>query len=245
MNESSENSENSQTFFNLPQSNQNSNQNKIELKEKFNQTCKIQISNILVEEVAELLLKYAQTQKNWILASGFDSIKYEKLTNKQNEKANQIQIRNIQNKFKNDHFSYVFHRTMNNNHPSFLEFNLRKHMESLEFINFLNEITDLQLTKLNTLFLSKYKGGDFLSPHCDKGNGKLAFVLNLTKNWKPQYGGILHFLNEEKTEIIESYNPIFNNLILFKVPTNGIPHFVSHVVPYVKQERYAITGWYI
>ena len=218
---------------------------KNELKEKFQLTKKVQIQEILMNEVAELLLKYAQTQKNWILASGYDSMKYEKMVNKVNEKANENQIRNIQNKFKNDQFSYVFHRTMNNNQPSFLEFNLRKHMSSNEFINFLNEITNLNLTKLNTLFLSKYKGGNFLSPHCDKGNGRLAFVLNLTKNWKPQYGGILHFLNNEKTEIVQSYNPIFNNLMLFEVPENGIPHFVSHVVPYIKQERYAITGWYI
>ena len=118
-------------------------------------------------------------------------------------------------------------------------------MSSPEFINYLNNITSLNLSKLNTLFLSKYKGGNFLSPHSDRGNGKLAFVLNLTKNWKPQYGGILHFMNNDKTEIIESFMPLFNNLMLFEVPENGIPHFVSHVVPYLRYERYSITGWFI
>ena len=106
---------------------------------------------------------------------------------------------------------------MNNHKPSFLEYILRKHMSSPEFINYLNNITSLNLSKLNTLFLSKYKGGNFLSPHSDRGNGKLAFVLNLTKNWKPQYGGILHFMNNDKTEIIESFMPLFNNLMLFEV----------------------------
>ena len=213
-------------------------------KNIFEKNKKVKIENLLITKVAEILFKHALTEKNWILSTGHDATKYEKRINKQFEKANAIQIKKIQDKFKNDHFSYIFLRSMNNIKPSFLEYTLRKNMGSEEFIHYLNKITNLNLTKLNTLFLSKYKGGNFLSPHSDNGNGKLAFVLNLTKNWKPQYGGILHFMNEEKTEIIESYIPLFNNLMLFEVPEGGIPHFVSHVVPYVKQERYSITGWY-
>mgnify|MGYP001192239902 CR=1 FL=1 len=206
---------------------------------------KIQIKNILVDQVSEILYKHALIEKNWVLATGYDSIKFEKKINKQFEKANNLQIKKIQDKFKNNHFSYIFHRSMNNVKPSFLEYILRKHMSSNEFIDYLNKITSLNLTKLNTLFLSKYKGGHFLSPHSDKNNGKLAFVLNLTKDWKAQYGGILHFLDDSKLQIIDSFVPIFNNLIIFEVPENGIPHYVSHVVPYLKKERYSITGWYI
>lgn len=213
-------------------------------KSNFEKNKKVQIKNILIDKIADFLFKQAITEKNWVLATGFDAIKFEKKVNKQFEKANSNQIKKVQDKFKNDHFSYIFHRSMNNQKPSFLEYALRKNMASEEFIGYLNKITNLNLKKLNTLFLSKYKGGNFLSPHSDKGNGKLAFVLNLTKNWKPQYGGILHFMNEEKTEIIESYIPLYNNLMLFEVPEAGIPHFVSHVVPYIKQERYSITGWY-
>ena len=224
------------SFFNLI--------NIVEYKTIYQQKKKVQIKNILIDQVAELLYKNAKIEKNWILATGHDSVKFEKKVIKQFEKINSLQIKKIQDKFKNDHFSYIFHRSMNNQKPSFLEYNLRNFMSSIEFIDYLNQITSLNISKLNTLFLSKYKGGNFLSPHSDKGNGKLAFVLNLTKNWKPQYGGILHFMNKEKTEIIESYIPLFNNLMLFEVPDEGIPHFVSHVVPYIKQERYSITGWF-
>ncbi len=228
---------NIETFFNL--------NNIDEYKIKYNISKKVQIKDILVQQVAELLYKQALNEKNWTLATGFDATKFEKKITKQFEKANALQIKKVQDKFKNDHFSYIFHRSMNNHKPSFLEYILRKHMSSPEFINYLNNITSLNLSKLNTLFLSKYKGGNFLSPHSDRGNGKLAFVLNLTKNWKPQYGGILHFMNNDKTEIIESFMPLFNNLMLFEVPENGIPHFVSHVVPYLRYERYSITGWFI
>ncbi len=231
------NSNNSiESFFNLD--------NVDEYKNIFNENKKIQIQNILKDEIAELLFKHSIMDKNWILATGHDTIKFEKKINKQFEKANSIQIKKIQDKFKNNKFSYIFHRSMNNKTPSFLEFTLRKYMASKEFIDYLNSITDLNITTLNTLFMSKYKGGHFLSPHSDKGNGKITFVISLTKKWKPEYGGILHFMNDDKTKIIESYVPEFNTLMLFEVPEEGIPHYVSHIVPYIKEERYSITGWF-
>ena len=134
---------------------------------------------------------------------------------------------------------------MNNQNISYFEFILRKTLNSHAFIDILNNITGLNLTQLTTLFLSKYKSGNFLSPHSDQGNGRLAFVINLSKFWKPQYGGNLHFLNDDRTEIIETFVPGFNNMLIFYVPEeNGIPHYVSHIAPNVKFSRYAITGWF-
>jgi Rps23 Pro-64 3,4-dihydroxylase Tpa1-like proline 4-hydroxylase len=52
-------------------------------------------------------------------------------------------------------------------------------------------------------------------------------------------------MNDNRTDIIDSFVPLFNSFIIFKVPTeSGIPHFVSHVSPNVKFSRYAITGWF-
>ena len=83
---------------------------------------------------------------------------------------------------------------MNNNKPNFLEFCVRKQLNSEKFIKMINNITNIRMSlKLNTMFLSKYKSNNFLSPHSDKGNGKVAFVLNLSKFWKPQYGGNIEF----------------------------------------------------
>jgi Rps23 Pro-64 3,4-dihydroxylase Tpa1-like proline 4-hydroxylase len=117
-------------------------------------------------------------------------------------------------------------------------------MSSKVFIDFLNSITNLGLTKLNTLFVSKYTSNCFLSTHNDAGNGRIAFVLHLTKDWKPQYGGNLNFLNEERTKIIETFTSQFNTLMIFEVPEEGVPHFVSNVAPNVNIPRISITGWY-
>ena len=210
---------------------------------------KIKINYIFENVFAESVYSYALREKNWVLSSGIDKNKYEKQDLPQFQKANELQIKNVNKAFSENHFGYIFYRAMNNKiinvHDGFLEYLIRKELSSPKFIQFLRDITGLELTTLKTLFMSKYKPGNFLSPHSDKGNGKLAFVINLTKNWKPQYGGNLNFLNLDRTEIVETFVPDFNNIVLFTVDDNKeAPHFVSHVVSGIKHNRYAITGWF-
>lgn len=220
-------------------------ENMEELKEIFKQKERLRISNFLKMQFAEFAFKQAFSEKNWILATGIDKVKYEKPDNIQNQKINALQIKNVNNAFVKDQFSYIFHRAMNSKNMSYLEFTLRKYLNSEIFINKLNEITGLGLSQLTTLFMSKYSSGNFLSPHSDKGNGRLAFVINLTKYWRPQYGGNLHFLNDDRTEIIDTYVPQFNTFVIFHVPEEkGIPHYVSHVTPNLKLSRFAVTGWF-
>ena len=52
------------------------------------------------------------------------------------------------------------------------------------------------------------------------------------------------FLDDNRENIIDSYVPKFNSLVIFEVPKEGIPHFVSHVV-HENKKRFAITGWLI
>jgi Rps23 Pro-64 3,4-dihydroxylase Tpa1-like proline 4-hydroxylase len=214
-------------------------------KDNFMINNNLKISNFLNQQFAIFLFNYVQSNKNWLLATGIESVKYLKPSIPVNDKINNKQIKNVNEAFGKDQFSYIFYRSMNSKNMSYFEFVLRQTLNSPEFINFLNEITGLELIGLSTLFLSKYKSGNFLSPHSDKGNGKLAFVINITPNWKPQYGGILHFMNDERTEIIQSFVPEFNSFVIFNVPEpNGIPHFVSHIAPNVRFNRFAITGWF-
>jgi len=218
---------------------------KTHLNKIFLEKSRLKISSFLTPEFLQTLSKQIITEKIWKLASGIDVNKYEKDVTPQNEKANAMQIKNVANAFGEGRFSYIFYRGFPGKNMSICEFTIRKVLGSPEFIEFLNCITGLGLTQLTTLFLSKYKSGNFLSPHSDKGNGKLAFVLNLTMGWKPQYGGNLHFMNDERTEIIETVCPEYNSFYIFHVPSEkGIPHFVGHVSPGIKIVRYAITGWF-
>lgn len=161
-------------------------------------------------------------------------------------KENRARIAMAQKAFGENEFAYYFYRTFNAipGQYSPLEYQIRSFFSSPECIAFLNEITGLELTQLNTLFVSKYTSGSFLSTHNDAGNGKLAFVIHLTKDWRPQYGGNLHFLDASREKIIETFTPTFNSMMIFEVPDEGIPHFVGHVAPNTPVARIALTGWF-
>tara|TARA_B100000963_G_C22633109_1_gene676041 strand:+ start:842 stop:1534 length:693 start_codon:yes stop_codon:yes gene_type:complete len=207
------------------------------------------IPHFLSNHVAERIYNYIHHEKkksSWVSSVCFDNAKSD-LQYKDSKKKNiQHNIRKANAAFSMEKFAFSFQRTMNDNKPK------KPNME--DFTKFLfkqekviakiNEITNMNVQTAHDVFLSKYRFGDFLSPHSDKNNGRIAFVLNMTKNWKPHFGGVLHIMNQERTEIVKSVPPSFNSLVLFHIPENtGIPHFVSHV-NIQGRYRYAITGWF-
>lgn len=89
-----------------------------------------------------------------------------------------------------------------------------------------------------------YSRGNFLTTHddhVDREDRRMAYVINLTRHWRPDWGGLLHFSAEDGT-VLDTFFPHFNSLSLFKVPQR---HFVSYVAPFAMAERQAITGWLI
>lgn len=91
-------------------------------------------------------------------------------------------------------------------------------------------------------FISCYEPGDFLSTHGDKQKGGCAFILNLTKDWRPEYGGLLNIKQEEN--IYHTVAPSFNTLVIMDLGDGGRDHFVSEVTKYAPHARIAISGWY-
>jgi Rps23 Pro-64 3,4-dihydroxylase Tpa1-like proline 4-hydroxylase len=82
----------------------------------------------------------------------------------------------------------------------------------------------------------------FLTAHDDDVAGKsrvAAFVLNLTPDWRIDWGGLLAFHGADG-HVEEAWTPKFNTLNLFAVPQ---PHSVTYVTPFVPYRRYAVTGW--
>lgn len=78
--------------------------------------------------------------------------------------------------------------------------------------------------------------------HTDKAMD-CAFVLHLTPEWKPEYGGLLHIKQEDGT--YTTLCPKFNSLVLMDLNRpEGKPHFVSEVTSLAPYGRAAISGWY-
>ena len=173
-----------------------------------------------------------------------------------NIKKNERFINKIRQKanigFRKGDFSYFFYKTMHpknekelvNDQMMMYQLYLMDKFRSNGFIAWINRATGGRFTRVTNIFFSKYKSGCFLSPHCDKNNGRVAFVLNLTQNWQPEWGGVLHVMNKERTKITDSFVPTFNSLVLMDLPNGeGLPHYVSHILSNVDRSRLAVTGW--
>ncbi len=83
-----------------------------ELKNDYLIKKKLKINNFLNNVFVESLFKHIYLDKNWMLATGIDKNKYEKLSNQQNDKINTLQIKNVNNAFSKDQFTYIFYLTM-------------------------------------------------------------------------------------------------------------------------------------
>lgn len=90
-----------------------------------------------------------------------------------------------------------------------------------------------------------YLPGHFLSQHDDRGTGlegrRVGYVLSLTRQWHPDWGGLLSFFTADGRQVEESWVPGYNALALFRVP---VLHSVGYVAPFARQARFAVTGWF-
>ena len=116
--------------------------------------------------------------------------------------------------------------------------------KSKEMIDMINLLTNEGVTTTNSIFGSKYSSECFLAKHSDQGNGAVAHVWNCTKNWLSTWGGMLHFLEDDWNGIKKVVVPTFNSMVLFSVPKDGRPHFVSSVGADVTAIRTAVSGWF-
>jgi hypothetical protein len=146
--------------------------------------------------------------------------------------------------FEKNEFAYRFRRTFRNHFETCKcgVCQLDKLFGSPEILERFSQIVNEKVVSLGETFLSKYQKDDFLSTHHDKGKGHFAFIYQLTKDWNPNHGGLLTFL--EGNDVRKTISPHFNSLSIFRIKDVPITdHFVSRVV--VNKTRMAYTGWFL
>jgi Rps23 Pro-64 3,4-dihydroxylase Tpa1-like proline 4-hydroxylase len=122
---------------------------------------------------------------------------------------------------------------------------LRELLKSDEFINYLQEITGIELKKDKIdIHGTLYENTDFLLCHDDKlDTRKIAFMIYLS-DFKESDGGTLDLYrsnNKKPTKISKKITPKFNKFAFFKVSEISF-HEVSEIV--VDKQRLAIGGWF-
>lgn len=129
-------------------------------------------------------------------------------------------------------------------HRELFVMRLLEALASPQFIGFAREVTgDTRIGRVDAQ-ATRYTAGHFLTLHDDADyEGEVrrcAYVLNLSRGWRAEWGGLLQFLDEDGS-VAESFVPHFNSLSLFRVPTR---HIVSYVAPYATAPRLSVTGWF-
>ncbi|MFO6445810.1 2OG-Fe(II) oxygenase [Erythrobacter sp. NE805] len=111
-----------------------------------------------------------------------------------------------------------------------------------EGLAFLQAVTGEPAIAFADAQATAYGPGHFLTAHDDAVAGKhrkAAYVMNLTKDWSADWGGLLAF-HQPGVAAAEALVPSFNAINLFSVPQ---PHSVTILAPFAPRRRYAVTGW--
>ena len=119
---------------------------------------------------------------------------------------------------------------------------LERFLCSPAMIDFFRGVTGAADIAFVDAHASRYSPGHFLTAHDDRIDAqhrRAAYVLNLTPDWRAEYGGLLLF-HERDGNVSRGFMPRFNALTLFAVPQT---HSVSYINPIAPHPRYAVTGW--
>jgi SM-20-related protein len=119
---------------------------------------------------------------------------------------------------------------------------LARFLNDEPFLSFMRAVTGSAAIAFADAQATCYRANDSLHRHTDEVPGKnriVAYVLNLTPRWQPEWGGLLNFM-APNGQVDEAWVPSFNTLNLLRVPQN---HFVGSVAGFVEAPRLAVTGW--
>jgi len=223
-----------------------------EFSQKFLNEGSVVIRNFLKEEYVENLNNFFTSgmPENWWYSVSYPGtqgfVRY--IRNfVENKSEIEFERKYSEKLFNEGAYTYHFFRTAGDHYEncSCTECEFRRWLRSDEIINFLSNLSGFEIKNFSTMFASRYSEGCFLSPHHDDTLGSIGFVLQLTKDWRPEWGGVLHFLDDNRKVIEYSEVPTFNTLTLFHIPEGkGKWHYVSHVNPGITSNRIAYSGWY-
>ena len=222
------------------------------LAEQFNQGRRLQIKDILEAPVAERLYQSLVDETPWLTAYREDG-QDRMITEKQLRDMGPEKIQAMQQKVwqqARDAFGFMYscyplmdERLKTNNSDLFL-YKWVEFINSDKGLDFFRQVTGLSSLVRADAQGTWYRKGQFLTPHNDydpSDTGKrIAYVLNLSRNWRPEWGGFLQFYDDD-LNIEAGHMPRFNTISLFETPQN---HSVTYVTPFCGNRRLAITGWF-
>lgn len=222
------------------------------LREAFDQEKRLHIPGILNDDAARALHKSLRDELAWNLAYNDEAGQQDLFPSQQQSMTPQDRQafqQKIQARARSGKFSYLYGSFAVGD--AYKENLIRDMFVSrfYEFVNskpvfeFIQEVTGARRIREASMQATAYGPGHFLTEHNDfdpKLDRKVAYVFNMTPEWKAEWGGILQFLDDDGLQE-KGFIPAFNALNIFTVPQR---HIVSQVAGYAPKVRYSLTGWF-
>ena len=216
------------------------------LAQAFRASQRIHIPNFLTEPSAARLLRSLQQETPWTVTfnKGVDFLDVENVSLEERARLSLGAFERARSG--GFHYIYDNHRLSRNGepyaNPNHYLARVVAFLNAAPVLGFMREVTGLTDIAWADAQATLYRPGDFLTTHDDKTGGHkrlAAYVLNMTPGWRPDWGGVLQFI-DSRGHIAEGYVPGFNALNVFKVPAL---HAVSQVA-FFGGFRYSLTGWF-
>ena len=221
-----------------------------ELREQLNLTGRLQVPNFLTSDTAERLYGLLQNNQDWYLTynegqQNFESsmADFQRLPIPEQRRfmggIYQRAQREFQFVFRQYYISRSVEKGENPGHPLHDWFDF---INSEATLSYMRELTGNQEIRRSDAYASCYAPGDFLTQHEDLHDSHdrvAAYVLSMTRDWKPDWGGYLAFYDDDDN-VVEAFKPSFNTLNIFLIPQK---HAVQMVSPFAGHARTSFLGW--
>lgn len=212
------------------------------LASAFRRDRRLHLKGLLTDESANVLARALETESLWktTVAAGQDWFEMPLDDRRAADTAKQAWLDDVRVDGERTGMQYVFdtRRLGLGEDPldSVLEF-----LNGAPFLDLMRAVTGDDRIHFADAQASRYRAGHLLTGHNDNAPGKnrlYAYVLNLTRRWRVEWGGLLAF--ERDGHVVEAFTPTFNALNLFAVPAR---HSVTQVTAFAGADRLSITGW--
>ncbi len=217
---------------------------------RFREAGRLRIENVLEPEAAEALHECLDREVPWHLAfigeQGPTTLPADALASMGRREREELRAaihRRAAKGFQFEYNSYMMVTAYKEGRdPHLILHRLLEYLNAEPFLDFVRRVTGVARIRKADAQATRYAPGHFLSRHDDINpdqGREVAYVLNLTRGWRADWGGLLHFMDDDGS-VIDTFMPGFNSLTLFRVP---MFHCVSYVAPFAERPRYAVTGW--
>jgi SM-20-related protein len=211
----------------------------------------VQIKSYLERAQADELFDCLDRQVRWDLAYSRDGrgelIKWDRLAKMTPAQIRQAVASAFDFSRSRFQFAYNTFRVIDSfvakEYPDHPLYRLADGLHKPEHLAFARRLTGCATVQRMDVIAARYLSGHFLTLHDDvvEAEGReIAYVMNLSREWRPEWGGLLHIVDAGQREVVKTFTPEFNSMVLFRPPRW---HFVSQVASYAAQPRYTLTGW--